>query len=175
MNDPQPNEEQSAAPPLDQTTFVSLIDDHRRLIMKVCWAYTSTPDDRDDLLQDILSQLWASFRNYDRRRPFSTWMYRVALNVAIDSLRRKTRQREQTGVEEMPEFASPRDETRQEQLLELHELLDRQNEADRAILLLFLEGQSYREIGGIIGMTESNVGTRINRLKQTLKKSTKSL
>ena len=174
MNGPQQNDERSACHTVDQSTFITLIDAHRRLIMKVCWVYSSTADDRDDLLQDILSQLWASFENYDGARPFSTWMYRVALNVAIDSVRRKARRREQTGIEEMPEFASHQDEPHQEQLLHLHELLDRQNESDRAILLLYLEGQSYREIGGIIGITESNVGTRINRLKRSLKESTES-
>jgi RNA polymerase sigma-70 factor (ECF subfamily) len=156
----------------DQKLFLSLVKTYERMLLKVCWAYTCTSHDRDDLFQEIVIRLWSAFGNYDRSRPFSTWMYRVALNVAIDYRRRRQRReiaaRPLEGGQDPP---YPQDEPKQEQLQELRELLERQNEADRALLLLCLEGNSYREIAEIIGISETNVGTRLNRLKKSLRES----
>lgn len=150
--------------------FLARLDENRRPLAKVCWAYGRTQHDRDDLFQDIVARLWASFASYDPNRPFLTWMYRVALNVAIDHRRRLERWgREGASVDEA---AIPADGGhKRDQLISLRELLDRQNDADRALLLLYLEGHSYREIGDILGMSESNVGTRLNRLKQSMRES----
>jgi len=165
----------SAAPLAEQQSFLGLLDSHQRMLLKVCWAYTRTSHDRDDLFQEIVSRLWAAFGTYDRQRTFSTWMYRVALNVAIDFRRRQqSRGPETLSLAESLDPPSPQDEPKQAQLAELHELLERQNEADRAILLLCLEGNSYREIGEILGISESNVGTRLHRLKQSLRQSVHS-
>jgi RNA polymerase sigma-70 factor (ECF subfamily) len=156
----------------DQRLFLSLVETDERMLLKVCWAYTSTSHDRDDLFQEIVVRLWAAFGSYDRKRPFSTWMYRVALNVAIDFRRRRQRRLfASRNLDEGYDPASPGDEPKHEQLQELHELLERQNEANRALLLLCLEGNSYHEIAEIIGISESNVGTRLNRLKKSLRES----
>jgi RNA polymerase sigma-70 factor (ECF subfamily) len=154
----------------DQEYFLSLVDTYQRLLLKVCWAYTQTSHDRDDLFQEIVSRLWAAFGSYDRSRSFSTWMYRVALNIAIDFRRRRQRSSAvMLSLDDSHDPPSPQNEFKQERLQELRELLERQNEADRAILLLCLEGNSYREISEIIGISESNVGTRLNRLKKSLR------
>lgn len=152
-----------------------MVDQHRRLLLKVCWMYAGTLHDRDDLLQEIVAQLWASFGRYDRQRKFSTWMYRVALNVAIDFQRRqrrygnrRTELSEQDGC--LPGDVIARHEET-EQLIVLRRTLATQNDADRALLLLHLEGNSYREIGEILGISESNVGTRLSRIKDGLRKS----
>jgi RNA polymerase sigma-70 factor (ECF subfamily) len=158
----------------DHDEFLVLIEVHQRLLFKVCWAYTFTTHDRDDLLQEIVGRLWSAFAKYDRTRRFSTWMYRVALNVAIDCCRRKSRAKESESLDNADEVASPIDATKQEQLRELHELLERQSEADRAILLLYLEGNSHRDIGEVLGISESNVGTRMSRLKKSLRQSANS-
>jgi RNA polymerase sigma-70 factor (ECF subfamily) len=164
-----------APPPSDHELFLSLLEAQQRPLLKVCWAYARTSHDRDDLLQEILGRLWASFGRYDRGRKFSTWMYRVALNVAIDFQRgRRRRGREVASLDEGgPELpaAGADDEAKREQLRELRELLERQCDADRAILLLHLEGHSYREIGEVLGISESNAGTRLNRLRQSLRES----
>ena len=150
--------------------FLALLDEYRRPLAKVCWAYGRTQHDRDDLFQDIVARLWASFASYDPNRSFLTWMYRVALNVAIDHRRRRQRwSREGVRFDETAIPSTNSD--RPDQLNDLRELLDRQNDADRALLLLYLEGHSYREIGDILGMSESNVGTRLNRLKQSMRES----
>lgn len=154
----------------DHQRFLSLLADHERALRKICWVYGRTAHDRDDLSQEIIGQLWASWPSYDPARPFVTWMYRVALNVAI-AVRRKQQRRPIDPVDftarDVP--APEADPVQRDDLAELHERLERFHEADRALLLLALEGHTYREIGTILGLTETNVGTRLNRLKQTLR------
>ena len=170
----QATQPESANRPPDHERFLSLVDAHRRPLLKVCWAYGNTSHDRDDLLQEIVARLWAAFGKYDPGRKFSTWMYRVALNVAIDYRRRQRRWgRESATLHEVD--AAPTDATKQQQLCELRELLDRQSEADRVLLVLYLEGHSYREIADVLGISESNVGTRLNRLKTSLRQSVQTL
>ena len=150
--------------------FLLLIETHRRMVLKVCWAYAYSSDDRDDLLQEILTRLWASFHSYDRTRQFSTWMYRVALNVAIDNLRRRQRRiRETQSNDNTPEPESRADSSKNPRIVELRELMEHQSEVDRALLLLFMEGNTYREIGEVMGMRDSNVGSRLSRLKKSLR------
>ena len=178
MQSPDEVPPQTRATPVastDQERFLSLIDLHERLLMKVCWVYTRTSHDRDDLLQEMIARLWAAFGSYDHSRTFSTWMYRVALNVAIDFRRRRHKQAVETwSLEEAPDAACHQDGSKAEQLQELRELLETLNEADRAILLLCLEGHSYRDIADVMGISESNVGTRLNRLKKSLRSSIES-
>ncbi len=162
-----------APTPSNHEQFLSLMENHRRALLKVCWAYGKSSHDRDDLLQEMASRLWAGFGKYDPSRKFSTWMFRIALNVAIDWRRRQTRRaRETASLEDAGAGItdqSVQDVPKHEQLAELHELLEQLGEADRAILLLHLEGNSHREIGDILGLSESNVGTRFHRIKSTLR------
>lgn len=154
--------------------FIRLLETHQRALHKVCWVYGRNSHDRDDLFQEIVGQLWSSFARYDSQRTFSTWMYRVALNVAIDHQRRLNRRGTLSTTVEFNEelgIVSSHEEARQSQLVELRELLDQQSDADRALLLLYLEGHSHREIGEVLGISESNVSTRLNRLKQSMRQS----
>ena len=162
-------------PASDHEQFLALLESHQRPLLKVCWAYGSTTHDRDDLFQEIVGRLWTSFGKYDRGRKFSTWMFRVALNIAIDFRRRQQRWGRETASLDDARAAVPAaendDPTKRQQLRELRDLLEQQSDADRAILLLYLEGHSYREIGEVLGTSESNVGTRLNRLKTSLRQS----
>jgi RNA polymerase sigma factor (sigma-70 family) len=152
--------------------LLSTLESQHRLIHKVCWAYTRTPEDRDDLFQEIAVRLLSAARNYDPTRKLSTWVYRVALNVAIDFHRQRLRRRKVLlGFEGDGQSTSEHDRAADEQLRELRELLERLTEVDRALLLLHLDGNSYREIGEVIGISETNVGTRLSRLKRTLRES----
>jgi RNA polymerase sigma-70 factor, ECF subfamily len=151
--------------------FLSLMESHKRALLKVCWAYGPSSHDRDDLLQEMASRLWAAFGKYDANRKFSTWMYRIALNVAIDWRRRQHRFRKEIVSLESDSVADAKSiaDSKLEQLADLRELMERQSDADRAILLLHLEGASHREVGEILGLSESNVGTRLNRIKNNLR------
>jgi len=150
----------------EQSRFLELFGQHRRAIMKVCWAYGRTEHDRDDLFQEIVVRLWQAFAKYDGIRPFATWMYRVALNVAIDDRRRRARRRAASIDDAATSEPVAPDET---SLCDLRDLLDSLDEGDRAILLLDLEGQCDHDIGDILGISASNVGTRRQRLKARLR------
>jgi RNA polymerase sigma-70 factor (ECF subfamily) len=169
----KPDELATMDPPApDHEHFLSLLESHQRPLLKVCWTYGRTSHDRDDLFQEIVGRLWTSFGKYDRSRKFSTWMYRAALNVAIDFRRRQQRWGMETASLDEGEaavLAVATDDAMKRQ--QLRELLEQQSDADRAILLLYLEGHSYREIGEVLGTSESNVGTRLNRLKTSLRQA----
>jgi RNA polymerase sigma-70 factor, ECF subfamily len=172
---PRKLDNRAAPAPSEHEQFLSLLESHQRALFKICWAYGRTSHDRDDLFQEIVGQLWMSFARYDRARKFSTWMFRVALNVAIDFRRRQQRAVRETAALDRNEAevsaGSPDDVLKAEQLRELRELLEQQSEADRAILLLHLEGHSHREIAEVLGTSESNVGTRLHRVKASLRQS----
>ena len=155
----------------DQELFTRLIDEHAGIIRKVAFGYTSTFVDREGLSQEIVLQLWRAYPRYSPERPFSTWMYRIALNVAISFLRRRTHPVRQTIPLEEQEFAqeSASAEETDERLPILRQLIAALAPLDRALMLLYLDDRSYREIAAILGLTETNVATKINRLKERVR------
>ena len=156
----------------EQSDFLEKLETHRFMLLRVCWVYTRSPHDRDDLYQEIAGRLWGAHPSYDPTRLFSTWMYRVALNVAIDFRRRHSRRSlESFGIEPAEHGCSEQDSEKSDQLEELHERLERLPELDRAIVILILEGHSYRDIAEILGISESNVGSRLHRLKEQLRRA----
>lgn len=155
-----------------QEGFQSLLQAHRGIVAKVAGTYAWHPDDRDDLMQDIATQLWRAWPSYDSTRPFATWMYRIALNVAISQVRGRTR-----GVpseawnEDHHDLADPHahDHEGRQQVDLLYRFIQAQPPLDRALLLLYLEDHSYREMADVLGLSETNVATKIGRLKQRLR------
>lgn len=153
--------------------FGELLERHRRIVFKVAHTYAWDPDDRDDLVQEIAAQLWRAYPGYDPSRSFSTWMYRIALNVAISHVRSST-QRDRHSValdDSLHEVADERsgDPESQQQLRALQRVIAGLDRINRALLLLYLEDRSNREIGDILGLSESNVSTKISRLKQRIR------
>ncbi|MBB5716981.1 RNA polymerase sigma-70 factor (ECF subfamily) [Sphingomonas aerophila] len=153
--------------------FAGLIRDHAGIVRKVAAAYARDPHDRADLMQDILANLWAAWPRYDAARPFPTWMYRVALNVALSRVRSVYRERRVmtplTSDHDAVAATDPDHEANQA-LEALHATLARFDPLNRAVLLLYLDERSHREIGEIVGIGESAVGTRIDRIKQKLRR-----
>lgn len=152
--------------------FEELLSSNRGIILKVAHTYCFHPDDRADLVQEIAVQLWRSWPKYDPQRKFTTWMYRIALNVAISFVRKEVHRRDTVPLEETHDTIG-RDACDSEsnvQAQRLLEYINRQPPLDRALLLLYLEEKSQREIAEILGMTESNVSTKISRLKQRIRK-----
>ncbi|MGA8535532.1 MAG: sigma-70 family RNA polymerase sigma factor [Candidatus Tumulicola sp.] len=153
-----------------QERFEALLHEHRNVVYKICGSYCRDRDDRDDLAQEIAVQLWRSFATFDGRSTFATWMYRVALNVAISFQRREIRRRRDLGfgdecLLQVPEPA--RDEP--EDIRCLYEFIEGLPALDKALTLLYLDEHRYREISEIVGITETNVATKLGRLKQRMK------
>ncbi len=162
--------------PNKKREFLTLIQENKRLIFKICNAYCRNREDREDLAQEIVYQLWRSEHTYDAGYKFSTWMYRVALNVAISFYRSHTNAGSMISFDDcanevenaIAEDTEPENETEKNQQL-LYRLIGELKELDRMLILLFLEAKSYKEIAEIAGITETNVATRINRIKEKLK------
>ncbi len=151
------------------STFEALLNEHKRILYKICHLYCRNPDDREDLAQEIAVQLWRSFDTFDPRLRFSTWMYRVALNAAISFYRRESVRTRHVvaGGEHLLDAAQP--PGRQEAVADLYRFIDTLEPLNKALLMLYLDGNSYEEIAAILGITATNVATKIGRLKQMLK------
>ncbi len=153
-----------------QARFQTLLDEHKKIVYKISNSYCANRDDRDDLAQEIIVQLWRSFGTFDERLQFSTWMYRVALNVAI-SFSRSESASAQRVVSAGERLLETSDETRHEpeDLILLNQFIQKLDPLNKALILLYLEGYDYREIADVLGITETNVATKISRLKSTMK------
>ena len=152
-----------------EAQFDELLERHRGIVFKVAATYCRNPADREDVAQEIVTQLWRAFPKFDATRTFSTWMYRIALNVAISFVRTNSaRERHTVALDETHDVedssAGPVEEDERTRLL--YAFVDRLDALNRALLLLYLDDHSYRDIAAILGITETNVATKISRLKQ---------
>ena len=157
----------------NQTDFEALLELHRGIIFKTVNTYCWRPDDRDDLAQEISAQLWRAWPKYDASRPFSTWMYRIALNVAISFVRREVQHRRVfTPLEqELHDTGSPlsTEPDITERMERLRRFIAAEPPFERALLLLYLEDKPQKEIAEILGITPTNVSTKVSRLKQRIR------
>ena len=154
-----------------QERFQTLVDQHKKILYKVCNSYCRNHDDREDLAQEIIVQLWRSFGSFDTRCLFSTWMYRIALNVAISFYRREnTRARYVLSDQERLLNASDETANQSVEIQSLYQFIEGLDPLNKALVLLYLDGNSYQEIADVLGISETNVATKISRLKQTMKR-----
>jgi RNA polymerase sigma factor (sigma-70 family) len=157
-------------PPITNDQFSTLIEEHKGIIYKIANSYCRNAEDRKDLIQEIVVHLWKSHPRYDDRFKLSTWIYRIALNVAISAYRREKKRSERLSpleeiiIEPVAEIEEP-----DPNIAALHRIIDQLDELNRALMILYLDDNSYRDIAGILGLTETNVATKINRLKLTIK------
>jgi RNA polymerase sigma-70 factor (ECF subfamily) len=153
-----------------QERFLNLMEDHKKILYKVCHSYCRNPGDRDDLAQEIIVQLWRSFAGFDERVRFSTWMYRIALNVAISFYRRESVRTRHVvpGSEHLLE-AIGETEDRSEEVGLLYRWIEELDPLNKALVILYLDGNNYQETAAILGISETNVATKISRLKETLR------
>lgn len=155
-------------------SFVQLMEENRGIIHKICLMYTSNLPDKEDLYQEICLQLWRSFRTYRSESKFSTWLYQVALNTAISSVRKNRRQVETVQLDQMEHFVA-RDSEREGKTRILLRAVSRLNKVDRAIILLWLEEKEYTEISEVMGISQSAVSVRLVRIRGKLKSIIKDL
>ena len=154
--------------------FLELLHRHQSILHKICFAYCKSTTDREDLQQEIVLQLWKSYPSFQGKSRFSTWMYRVALNTAINRTSK-------TGF--LSDSSSPPDPSYDpevayelsEEIRILHRAIAQLRKVEKAIILLWLEELSYREIAETIGITEKNVSVKIVRAKSRLAEIIKKL
>lgn len=152
--------------------FLSVIESHKGIIYKIVNAYCTNIEDRNDLAQDIVIRLWQNFDEYNNEFKYSTWIYRIVLNAAISSYR-KEKAKEKYFVPNAVTFFEIEDfndspETEHNYIL-LQQFIAELKELDKALMVLYLEEKNYKEISEILGISESNVGTKVGRIKNLLK------
>lgn len=152
---------------MNEKELLQLIDQHQAVIHKICRLYRNSKEDREDLFQEVVFQLWKSAPKFEGRAKFSSWMYKIAFSTAVATFRKK--KPEITYTEILPEQTNPEHQTL-ERHDQLFEALKKLNDADKAIITLYLEGIAYQEIAQITGITESNVGVKLNRIKTRIQK-----
>ena len=155
-----------------QEPFLEIISEHQRIIHKVTRLYAHTQDDRDDLFQEILMQLWRAFGSFKGEAKISTWMYRVALNTAISGFRKSSRRPQTSELDNVAfqAIADMPDPDGEENKQLLYKAIALLSDLERAIIMLYLEDHSYDEIADVIGITSNYVGVKISRIKTKLKK-----
>jgi RNA polymerase sigma-70 factor (ECF subfamily) len=151
-------------------TFLTAIKANERSIYKIASAYTNDTEDRNDLIQEIIYQLWKSFGTFNQKSSLSTWMYRVAMNVAIYHLKKVKRKVFTVPIYDYHSAFQEMDNGDEEERWKLlKQYIDNLNLLDKGIVILYLEEKSYEEIAEIIGISVSNVGTKMSRIKAKLK------
>ena len=153
-----------------QTDFIKIIEDNKKLIYKVSHLYCDNADDMQDLFQDIISNLWMAYPNFQQKSKVSTWVYRVSLNTAITWFRDYSKQSKRIEYTNwIPDMTNETDHATDELYEQLYKAIDTLGKIDKAIIMLFLDDTSYDEIAEIVGLTKTNVATKIGRIKLKLK------
>lgn len=148
--------------------FEEWLSKHRGLLFKIVRAYESDAMGQDDLFQEITIQVWRSIPSFRHESSVTTWLYRIALNTAIKWTKRERKHYRTEPLENVQHVLQESGSSIDEQLTWLYEEIYKLDEIDRSITLLLLEGFSYKEMAGILGISESNVGVKINRIKKQL-------
>ncbi|ASZ12215.1 sigma-70 family RNA polymerase sigma factor [Chitinophaga pendula] len=162
----------------DAATFLTYIDSNKGIIYKIAHSYCKDEEGKKDLIQEIILQLWLSFPRYDETFRWTTWMYKIALNVAISFYSKERRRHvvNQPLPEQLLIFHEDATHTeRHADLQYLQQFIRELREIDRAVLLLYLDGNSQQEIGHILGISATNVSTKVGRIKQQLQQKFSAL
>ena len=152
--------------------FSRLMNQHKGIIYKVVNSYCQHQDDRQDLAQEILTAMWLAIDKFNNEFKFSTWMYRIALNVAISYYRKDSKRQDKPSVDEeqLINIADlTTEEDKSEEIKQLYRFIGQLDKLNRAIMILYLESESYEDIAQSLGLTKTNVATRIGRIKELLK------
>jgi RNA polymerase sigma factor (sigma-70 family) len=157
---------------VEKDKFISVIKDNQNLIYKICYSYCSDAENRKDLQQEILLQLWNSFSKFDGRAKLSTWIYRIALNTAITFYRNDSKHSDKkvsidASIISLSDFEYVPEQD--ENITMLYQFIEKLNEMDKALILLYLDDNKQKDIAEILGISETNVATKISRIKRFLK------
>lgn len=153
-----------------QKEFIKVIKENEGIIFKITLVYSSNEEDQKDLYQEIVYQLWKSFDSFRGDSKVSTWLYRIALNTSITYLKKEKRNGNRVSLNSVLLNKMDQIDTLMEERIKvLYAQIKKLNIIEKGVILLYLEGKTYEEIGVITGFTSSNVGTRLNRIKQKLK------
>ena len=155
--------------------FLAVLNQYRGAIQRVSRTYTSSAAEREDLVQEIVYQLWRAFPSYRRESAPLTWVYRIAINTAITGVRRRTRQPPHVPLEGAVGLASPPTSASDPRMELLYQAIRRLGDVDRALVMCYLDDLSYREIADVLGLSETAVGARLSRTRTKLQELVRSM
>ncbi len=152
--------------------FLDNFEINQNIVHKICRIYTTNQDDHNDLFQEITIQVWKNYSRFRGDAKFSTWLYRVSLNTAISLYRKSTKT---VRTQDISDIAfkikvTEYNDIQEQQLKSLYTAIQQLNDIDKALVFLYLEGKSYREISSTLGISEVNARVKMNRAKDKLKK-----
>ena len=157
-----------------QQEFLEKIESHKGMIFKVSKMYVDHQEDREDLYQEIVFQLWKSYQKFEGKSQFSTWLYRVSLNTALTFLKSEKRKPDNAILHENLDVAEELQDDKEVQLQLFYKAVHELNPIEKALIFLFLEGQSHKEIATNLGITEVNARVKLNRTKEKLQQIIKN-
>ena len=157
-------------------TFITAIKENEGIVFKIASVYTNNTDDKNDLVQEIIYQLWKSYESFNHQSSLSTWMYRVALNVAIYQLKVSKKRVLTVPIDgQVLDYYEIDESQIDEKWKVFRQHIDNLNLLDKGIVMLYLDHKSYDQIAEIIGISTSNVGTKLSRIKEKLRTQIKQL
>lgn len=155
--------------------FLLLINQHKGILHKVSRMYMDNEEDRNDLIQEIVLQLWKSYEKFEGKSQFSTWMYRVSLNIALTYFKKEKKNTERhTLLDNFDKIEEDYSNEKEQQLTLFYQAVHELNKVEKALIFLFLEGLSHREIAQNLGISEVNARVKLNRTKEKLQNLIKS-
>ena len=150
--------------------LLSMIEEQKRIIYKVCYMYSNDQDDLNDLFQETVLNLWKGFPSYRGDSKLTTWVYRIAMNTCISFLRHASTRPQTVPMTANVASQMAADEDTEARLQDLYKLINQLGKLERALILLWLEERSYQEIADILGLSKANVAVKLNRIREKLKK-----
>lgn len=156
---------------MNEQEFANIVREHKSTIYTVCYMFSKNQDEVDDLFQEVLLNLWRGIEHFKGESKLATWIYRISLNTCISADRKKKKHATETLSQQADIYAAT-DEAETRQIQMLHKRVHRLRPFDRAIVLLWLEGLPYDEIGAITGISSKNVSVRLVRIREELKQMT---
>ncbi len=149
--------------------FDEWLNDYKALLFKIIRAYAKHQENQEDLFQDICLQIYRSIPNFKGKSAISTWIYRIALNTALKwSAKEKKHMEGHQEIEKVEHVLEMNDHAEDDRLAWLYQEIHQLNEIDRSLTILLMEGYSYKEMASMVGISESNIGVKIHRIKKHL-------
>lgn len=151
-----------------QAEFLEKIENHKAMIFKISKMYVDGKEDREDLYQEIVFQLWKSYQTFEGKSQFSTWLYRVSINTALTFLNKEKKKTDNATLHENVDFEDENSDEKETQLQLFYKAVHELNSIEKALIFLFLEGQNHKEISENLGISEVNARVKLNRTKEKL-------
>ena len=159
---------------LKEKEFLEKIEKHKGMIFKISKMYLENQEDREDLFQEIILQLWKSYQAFEGKSQFSTWLYRVSLNTAITFLKRDKKRTDKNELHENIDIEDEQNTDKELQTEFLYKAVQELKPIEKALIFLFLEGQNHKQISENMGITEVNARVKLNRTKEKLQQIIKN-